>query len=146
MQEQQVFGGHKPAERPMMQALGRGFLCRGPHCGKGRLFANFLKVADNCDVCGEEYHHHRADDLPAYLVIFVVGHLVVGAFMGAERLFDLSTWQHLAIWAPLTLIACVGLLQPTKGAVVGLQWALRMHGFSGKPDQLESHPELRDQP
>ena len=62
--------------------------------------------------------------------------------MGMETMFALSTWQHLAIWVPITLALTIGLLQPTKGAVVGLQWALRMHGFSGKPDALETHPEL----
>ena len=28
-----------------------------------------------------------------------------------------------------TLILSLVLLQPVKGAVVGIQWALRMHGF-----------------
>lgn len=140
--EEQTFG--QPAEPPrsLMQAMGRGFMGKCPHCGQGRLFGKFLKVADRCDACGEEYHHHRADDLPAYLVILVVGHIVVGAFMGMENVVELTTWQHLAIWVPITLVMTIGLLQPTKGAVVGLQWALRMHGFSGKPEVLETHPEL----
>lgn len=140
--EEQTFG--QPAETPrsLMQAMGRGFMGKCPHCGQGRLFGKFLKVADRCDACGEEYHHHRADDLPAYLVILVVGHIVVGAFMGMENVVELTTWQHLAIWVPITLVMTIGLLQPTKGAVVGLQWALRMHGFSGKPEVLETHPEL----
>ena len=140
--EEKIFGQPAGDQRSLMQAMGRGFMGRCPHCGEGRLFGRFLKVADSCAACGEEYHHHRADDLPAYLVILVVGHVVVGAFMGMETMFALTTWQHLAIWVPITLIMTIGLLQPTKGAVVGLQWALRMHGFSGKPDTLETHPEL----
>lgn len=140
--EEKIFGQPAGDQRSLMQAMGRGFMGKCPHCGQGRLFGKFLKVADSCDVCGEEYHHHRADDLPAYLVILVVGHIVVGAFMGMETMFELTTWQHLAIWVPITLVMTIGLLQPTKGAVVGLQWALRMHGFSGKPDTLETHPEL----
>ena len=140
--EQQVFGRAATNDRPLLRAMARSFMCRCPHCGEGRLFGRFLKVADRCDACGEEYNHHRADDLPAYLVIFIVGHIVVGAFMGAERMFELSTWQHLAIWTPLTVVSTIALLQPVKGAVVGLQWALRMHGFSGRPDALETHPEL----
>jgi len=140
--QDQVFGAPVPKDRPLMQAMGRGFMCKCPHCGEGKLFRKFLKVADSCEACGEEYHHHRADDLPAYLVIVIVGHIVVGAFMGLENVFQLSTWQHLAIWVPITLVLTLGLLQPVKGAVVGLQWALRMHGFSGKPDMLETHPEL----
>ena len=140
--EEQIFGQPARSERSLMQAMGRGFMGKCPHCGQGRLFGKFLKVADSCNVCGEEYHHHRADDLPAYLVIVVAGHVVVGAFMALENVFQLSLWQHLAIWVPITLVLTIGLLQPTKGAVVGLQWALRMHGFSGKPEALETHPEL----
>lgn len=139
--EQQVFG-RTTDDRPLPRSMARGFIGRCPRCGKGRLFGRFLKVADACGNCGEEYHHHRADDLPAYLVILIVGHIVVGGFMGTENLVTLSTWQHLAIWAPLTLVLTIALLQPVKGAVVGLQWALRMHGFSGRPDALDSHPEL----
>lgn len=140
--QDQVFGQQAPGGRPLLRAMGRGFMGRCPHCGEGQLFGRFLKVATSCNACGEEYHHHRADDLPAYLVIFIVGHIVVAAFMGLDSVTTLTTWQHLAIWVPVTLILTLGLLQPVKGAVVGLQWALRMHGFSGKPDALETHPEL----
>ena len=141
--EQQLFGGSaSQGDRPLMRSMMRGFAGKCPHCGEGRLFGRFLKVADRCDRCGEEYHHHRADALPAYLVIFIVGHIVVGAFMGTEQIFELSTWQHLAIWVPVTLISTLALLQPVKGAVVGLQWSLRMHGFSGAVDTVETHPEL----
>ena len=131
----------RPA-RPLGQAMWRGFLGRCPHCGEGKLFRSFARTVDDCAVCGEHIAHHRADDLPAYLVIFIVGHVVVGAFMGAEQMFTLTAWQHLAIWAPLTVIASVLLLQPVKGAVVGLQWAFYMHGFGGENDALDSHPEI----
>ena len=114
---------------------------RCPNCGGGRLFGRFLKVVDHCEACGEEFHHHRADDFPAYLVVVIVGHVVVGGFLSAETLFDMSLVQHLAIWVPLTIGLAVGLLQPVKGAVVGMQWALHMHGFGGHRDALETHPE-----
>lgn len=142
MVEQQVFGRDTARDRPLGRSMARGFVGRCPHCGNGRVFGRFLKVSDSCNVCGEEFHHHRADDLPAYLVIVIVGHLMVGAFMGTETLFALSTWQHLAIWVPAALVIAIGLLQPVKGAVVGLQWALRMHGFSGSPDTVDTHPDL----
>lgn len=143
--ETQVFGGGdqraiRPA-RPLWTAIKRGLMCRCPHCGEGKLFASFLKPVDHCEACGEEMFHHRADDLPAYLVVVIVGHIVVGAFMGVEATSTLSTWQHLAIWVPLTIILSVALLRPVKGAVVGLQWALYMHGFGGEDDYIELHPE-----
>jgi len=142
--ETQVFGGEQQAvrpARPLWTAIKRGFMGRCPHCGEGKLFSSFLTVAHHCDRCGEEMFHHRADDLPAYLVVVVVGHIIVGAFMGVEATSTLSTWQHLAIWVPLTIIMAVGLLRPTKGAVVGLQWALYMHGFGDETEEVEPHPE-----
>ena len=59
------------------KALWRGFTMKCPNCGQGHLFGRFLKVVDSCEVCGEDYTPQRADDLPAYLVIAIVGHLVV---------------------------------------------------------------------
>ena len=135
---------HEESSRPTRQlreAMWRGFKCKCPNCGSGRLFSSFLKTVDRCERCDQEIHHHRADDLPAYLVIFVVGHIVVGAFMGVEASVTLSSWQHLAIWVPVTIVSALALLKPTKGAVVGLQWALYMHGFGGNGDPLETHPE-----
>ncbi len=37
--------------------------------------------------------------------------------------------------APLTVTLCLTLLPLVKGAIVGLQWALYMHGFD--PDERE---------
>lgn len=123
--------------RAVWPAVWNGTRCRCPKCGEGRMFGSFLKTRDNCPVCNEELHHHRADDFPAYLVVFIVGHIIVGAYMGFEVMFELTTWQHLAIWVPITILSAIALIQPIKGAVVGLQWALRMHGFGGTEDRPE---------
>ncbi|TJX38575.1 MAG: DUF983 domain-containing protein, partial [Mesorhizobium sp.] len=126
--------------RPLWTAMKRGLLGRCPNCGEGKLFRGFTKTVETCSVCGEEIHHHRADDLPAYLVIVIVGHIVLGAFMGVEATSTLSTWQHILIWVPLTILLSIALLQPVKGAVIGLQWAFYMHGFGGEKDVIEPHP------
>jgi uncharacterized protein (DUF983 family) len=144
MMQDQVFGGEHHTgrvARPLWTAIKRGFLCRCPNCGEGRLFRSFLKTVDRCESCGEEMHHHRADDLPAYLVVVIVGHIVVSAFMAVEATSTLSTWEHLAIWVPVTVLMSIALLRPIKGAVVGLQWALYMHGFGGEKDLVDHHPE-----
>ena len=66
----------------------RGFRGRCPRCGEGKLFRAFLKVDNNCSVCGLDFTPHRADDLPAYLVIIIVGHIVVPtALMDRNQLF-----------------------------------------------------------
>jgi len=110
-------------------AMARGLRGRCPACGRGRLFRTFLKVADACDVCGTAFHHHRADDLPPYIVILLVGHVVGYGIFQSETRFMVPLWLHLAVWPALTLVLCMALLQPAKGAVVGLQFALGMHGF-----------------
>ena len=116
-------------EPTMAKALQRGSLGRCPNCGDGKLFRKFLKVSDTCPHCGEAYHHHRADDLPAYIVMSIVGHVVVSCLMIAEAMFAPAFWIHAAMWFPLTVGMSLGLLQPFKGFVVALQWKLGMHGF-----------------
>jgi uncharacterized protein (DUF983 family) len=119
----------------------RGFRGKCPHCGEGRLFARFLKVADRCPVCDEELFHHRADDFPAYLVIIVVGHVVVPIILALEIAYSPPVALQLAIWLPVTLFSSLALLQPVKGAIVGLQWQTGMHGFeqSRKRRLSDSH-------
>jgi len=110
-------------------AMWRGFKMKCPHCGEGHLFGRFLKVVDHCDACGESYSAQRADDLPAYLVIVIVGHAVVPALLALETAYAPPYWLHALIWLPITLISSLALLQPVKGSVVGLQWQIGMHGF-----------------
>ncbi len=115
--------------RDVWAALKRGFRGRCPRCGEGKLFRAFLKVDNNCSVCGLDFTPHRADDLPAYLVIVIVGHLMVPLALLIETNYSPPVALQLEIYLPMTLILSLVLLQPVKGAVVGIQWALRMHGF-----------------
>jgi uncharacterized protein (DUF983 family) len=111
------------------QAIRRGLRGRCPRCGEGRLFRAFLKVADRCPACGEELHHHRADDFPAYVVIVIVGHIMVPLVLMVETHYSPPLWLSMTLWPALTFALALALLQPVKGAVVALQWALGMHGF-----------------
>jgi len=118
-----------PAPRLKWPAFSRGIACRCPACGRGPLFSSYIKVADRCPVCGEELHHHRADDAPPYFTIFIVAHIVVPLVLIVERIWQPSLFIHMAIWIPVTLALTLLLLPVVKGAIVALQWALRMHGF-----------------
>ena len=131
--------GQVTADRPgWRSAIARGLRGRCPACGAGRMFPRFLKVADQCGECGVDLHHHRADDLPPYIVILIVGHILGWAILVAETEFEAPLWLHLALWPALGLILCLVLLQPVKGAVVGLQYALGMHGFGAAREQRAS--------
>jgi uncharacterized protein (DUF983 family) len=124
------------------QALARGFSTKCPNCGRGHLFGRFLKVVDHCEVCDEDYTAQRADDFPAYLVIIVVGHIVVPALLAVAIAYDPPAWLQLSIWLPVTLFSSLALLQPTKGAIVALQWQVGMHGF----EQSKRRREALDPP
>lgn len=115
--------------RSWPQSISRGFRCKCPACGEGGLFYKYLKVVDQCPACGEDLHYQRADDAPPYLTIMAVGHIIVPALFIVEKLWKPAIWVHMVLWLPLTVMLSLALLPMFKGAVVGLQWALRMHGF-----------------
>lgn len=121
-------------KRSKWLSVKRGFAGRCPQCGVGRLFKGYLKVNDECPHCGEELHHHRADDAPPYFTITIVGHIVVPGLLVVEQVWLPPMWVQFAIWIPITLLLTLVLLPRVKGALIGLQWALRMHGFSDPDD------------
>jgi uncharacterized protein (DUF983 family) len=124
--------------RRRWQPFKRGFAGRCPACGEGRIFRKYLKVAESCTSCGEELHHHRADDAPPYFTILIVGHLV-GALLliGEERWPEAPMWMPIAAGLILAASMSLALLPRVKGALIGWQWALRMHGFGGTPIQTK---------
>lgn len=125
-----------PAEqRDVGKAIWRGTLCRCPHCGKGKMFRSYLKVNDQCDVCGEELKYHRADDFPPYIAITIVGHVVVFLMLHMDMTYQVSPMFYMVTMIPLAVVLSLALLPPIKGAVVGWQWASRMYGFgTGQKD------------
>jgi uncharacterized protein (DUF983 family) len=127
--------------RPLWPAIRNGMLCRCPRCGEGKLFRAYLKVSDRCAACGQELHHHRADDMPPYIAIFIVGHLLVGIMLHLEMSTPVHPFVYLLTMVPLAVLLPPALLPSIKGGVVGLQWAQRMHGF----DPLQRDPALPDE-
>jgi uncharacterized protein (DUF983 family) len=128
-------------ERSLAGALYHGFLGRCPACRRGCLFRAFLKVADRCPDCGTELHHQRADDAPPYFVILILGHIIVPLALWVEMASAPPMWVHAAIWLPLSVGLALVLLPRVKGAIVGLQWALGMHGFGASlaADRLKAY-------
>jgi uncharacterized protein (DUF983 family) len=119
-------------------AIIRGFRKTCPSCGKGRLFSSYLGIFPTCPNCKEDLHHQRADDAPPYFTIFIVGHIVLPLMLAVEKIWKPELGIHFAIWLPLTVILTLWLLPRTKGVTVGIQWALRMHGFAGEDGKAES--------
>ena len=120
-------------ERPVKPAMLRGWRRRCPNCGAGPMFRGYLKVREACPVCGQELHHHRADDGPAYLTILIVGHLLAPALMFTFVKFRPEPMVMITGFTIGTVALSLYLLPRLKGALVGLQWANRMHGFAAEP-------------
>lgn len=87
-------------------------------------------MRDTCAVCGEDLHHHRADDGPAYLTILLVGHIMAPLILVVFETFR----PEPIVLASVFTLGCVALslwlLPRIKGAIVSIQWAKRMHGFA----------------
>ena len=60
----------------------------------------------------------RADDAPPYFVILITAHLVIGTQVMTDVWLDLPVAIEAAIFLPLTLALCLGLLRPVKGATL----------------------------
>ncbi len=132
-------GETSPAPRSVVTAMRRGAIFRCPACGMGHLYRGYLKVDDHCGSCGEALHHQRADDAPPYLTIFVLGHVMIPLILGVDMLYEWPMWLNIAVWFPLLIGLSLIVLPIMKGAMVGLQWALRMHGFG-----REAGDDVRD--
>ncbi|KAA0910107.1 DUF983 domain-containing protein [Aquicoccus porphyridii] len=121
--------GLPPQERLLKPALLKGWRRRCPNCGSGPLLKGYLKVRDTCPVCHEDLTPQRADDGPAYLTILIVGHIMAPLL---HIVFVRWRPEPLVLFT-IFAIGCVALslylLPRLKGAVVGFQWARRMHGF-----------------
>jgi uncharacterized protein (DUF983 family) len=119
--------------RPVGLAVRRGFAGGCPHCGEGRLYRAYLKVADACPVCGVDFTPQRADDAPAYLTMLIVGHFAVAGVLVQDDWWPNSPLLPGAlIWAVFAAALSLWLLPRIKGALIGYQWALRMHGFGAR--------------
>jgi uncharacterized protein (DUF983 family) len=103
--------------RTFWEALLRGLRFRCPRCGGSGLFRN------------RPLPPQQADDFPAYLSIFVTGHLLAPVIIMLALDYALSTLQMMAIILPTATIMIIAMLQPAKGAVIAAQWWNGMHGF-----------------
>ena len=109
--------------RNVWQAVLRGLRGRCPACGEGRVLRGYLTATPACRACGEGYSHLRADDMPPWLTILVVGHIVVPLLLLVEQTWHPEMWLQMAIWPAASLGLMLLLMPRSKGAVLGLLWA-----------------------
>jgi len=117
------------AERELRPAMWRGWRRRCPNCGSGPLLKGYLKVRNECPICGEDLHHHRADDGPAYLTILIVGHIMAPGILWAFIEFRPDPMVLATVFSIGCVTLALYLLPRLKGMIVAIQWAKRMYGF-----------------
>jgi uncharacterized protein (DUF983 family) len=134
-----ISGTEPGAERRLKPAVWYGWRRRCPSCGTGPMMQGYLKVRESCTVCGEELHHQRADDGPAYLTILIVGHLMAPMIGAVYTAFRPDPMVLASTFSVGTVALSLYLLPRLKGFMVAFQWAKRMHGFA--PERGEAPSE-----
>lgn len=99
-----------------------GIRLKCPACGQGKLFRSYLKQHDNCPHCGESFEAIRADDGPAWLTIFIVGHVVITLLLHLEQYQLLSLWLEVAIVVLTVVISALVVLPRSKGFFIASIW------------------------
>jgi uncharacterized protein (DUF983 family) len=117
------------SDRSLGNALILGWKMLCPNCGKSKLMKSYLKVANDCSSCSQEFYHQRADDGPAYITILVLGHLLVPLILISYETLRLEPLTMAVGLSLLAIVLALYLLPRIKGALIGLQWAKCMHGF-----------------
>jgi uncharacterized protein (DUF983 family) len=118
-------------------ALVRGVRGKCPRCGEAPLFLKWLKPVEHCAHCRQDWSLQQADDFPAYIGIFVVGHLLAPVVI-AMISGGMSAWLTLAILLPVAVVMLLAMLQPTKGAVIAFLWWRGIGAF--KQERREDSP------
>ncbi len=128
-------------DRPIRPALLRGWKRKCPNCGNGPMLKDYLKVRDECPVCGEELFHQRADDGPAWATIIISGHILAPLMLFVYTAFRPEGWVMALGFSVVFLALALFLLPRVKGMFVALQWSRRMHGFGEEKEAQKEAAE-----
>lgn len=109
-------------------ALCRALADRCPRCGRGRLFASYIRQVDHCDACGESWGHIRADDAPPWLTILLVGHIILPLALWVESFVIWPDWVSMTLWPTAALALAALILPRAKAVMLTLIWFTRAPG------------------
>lgn len=101
-------------------AVMAGVRGRCPNCGQGALFAGWLKVSAQCEVCGYALGNVETGDGAATFIMQITGFLVGFTALAINLNYQPPLWLNLVIWPPLAAIVALGLMRPGKGLMTAL--------------------------
>jgi uncharacterized protein (DUF983 family) len=106
----------------LAETILRGLSCKCPRCGRGKLYAGFLTLAEKCEACGLDCAFMDSGDGPAVFIIMIAGAIVVGSALIVEVKYQPPFWVHAALWLPLTLAVTLWPLRAAKSLLIALQF------------------------
>ena len=128
---------------PPQSWFAAGLRCRCPRCGKGGLFAGFLRVAPRCAVCGLDLAGQDSGDGPAVFIILILGFLSVGLGIWVEVRFEPPMWVTLAVVMAFTIVVGLLMLRPFKATLIALQYKHRRADDFGQHDDPDRDPSKK---
>ncbi|MGQ7830775.1 DUF983 domain-containing protein [Altererythrobacter sp. Z27] len=96
-----------------------------PRCSEGKMFKSWLKVSDECEVCGLDYRFASPDDGPAFFSLTFVAFPLLFLVVWLQVLWEPPLAALLAIAIPLMSLGCLLPLRPIKGWLVASQFINR---------------------
>lgn len=113
-----------PAPLPAWRRVLRGLGHRCPECGRGKLYARYLKQVESCAACGAPIGRIRAEDGPPWLTVLMLGPFLAGLTFISSRQESWPLWITLPALGAFAILAVLMLLPRIKGAIIGLLWAM----------------------
>ncbi len=103
------------------KALAAGFRGRCPVCHEGALFDGYLKYADKCESCGQNFAIEDAGDGPAAFVILAASASAIPLALLFQMALNPPIWLTLLIWIPIITLESLALLRPFRGMMFAAQ-------------------------
>jgi len=94
---------------------------RCPVCGKGRLFRSYLKVAESCACCGQNFRTADTGDGPVVFVILIAGFAACIGLMISLLAFGWPMLWLLGVWPAFGVALSLILMPVLKGLMVASQ-------------------------
>ena len=98
---------HVPENSPFFS----GLKCLCSRCGRGSLFARFLKISRQCSNCNLGFSDAESGDGLALFIVRILGIIIVGSTLLLKVHFGSSLWAHLLIWVSSALVGALVLLR-----------------------------------
>jgi len=99
------------------QSVSRGVRFRCPKCGDGRVFSSFLKMRDECSVCGLSFYPESGYYAGAmYLDYVLSAGIFLAIFVPTLFMPDLTHLSYMTknlLWIAFGTVVCLGMARPS---------------------------------